>query len=357
MTNLPERRSRPGIHRISQLRPLLEAAGVYESATLYYLAWFVLNLAGYALCFTVLLDPPSVGVRLLALAGTAVSMIQLGLFAHDIGHGAVVRGPRARVGFEIVTNALLLGYGYCYGQTTHSDHHNHPNTEDADPDINSNLFALYDGAAHGGRGLMARCQPLSIFLCLPFWGFAIRIFAVGYAIRTFTRLAVLDLVLIAIHLGVWFGLGSATAGWEATLINYCAVTLLAGVYMGAILVLPHVGTGSWVRATELPHFERQLAASRNYCTSALGALICGGLNLQIEHHLLPGIPSVRLRRARRVIRAYCAEHGLHYRELGYLAAWREVIAHMREMSQLVCARRVALKNAGGDPDRGDPDRG
>jgi fatty acid desaturase len=345
MTNEPERRSRPGDHRISQLRPLLEAAGAYERATLYYIAWFGLCLALYALCFTVLLDPPSVGVRFLALAGTAVAMIQLGLFAHDIGHGAVVRGPRARVGFEMLTNTLFIGYGYTYGQTTHSDHHNHPNTEDADPDIDSDLFALYDGAAHGGRGLLARCQPLSIFIALPFWGLAIRIFAVRYAIRNLSRLAILDLVLISIHLGVWFGFGSATVGWEATFINYCAITLLGGTYMGAILVLPHVGTGSWVRATELPHFERQLASSRNYSTSALGALICGGLNLQIEHHLLPGIPSVRLRRARRVIRKYCAEHGLPYRELGYLAAWREVIVHTREMSRRSRERRVELMNA------------
>jgi len=40
-----------------------------------------------------------------------------------------VRGNRTRIAFEILTNALLLGYGYVYGQTTHSDHHNHPNTD------------------------------------------------------------------------------------------------------------------------------------------------------------------------------------------------------------------------------------
>jgi len=174
---------------------------------------------------------------------------------------------------------------------------------------------------------MARCQPISIILGCFVWAFAIRVFAVDYAIRNLSRLAALDLTLIAIHLGVWFGIGGAVAGVETMLINYVAITLLGGAYMGAIFVLPHVGTGAWIPAIELPHFERQVASSRNYATSTLGTLICGGLNLQIEHHLLPGIPSVRLRRARRVLRAYCAEHGLPYREMGYLAAWREVIVH------------------------------
>jgi fatty acid desaturase len=338
MSAAPARRPQVADHRISQLRSVLEASGVYERAPFYYAAWFGLSLAVYALCFGVLLQEPSMGVRVLAIVGTAVALIQLGLFAHDIGHGAVVRGPRARVALEMGVNALLLGYGYCYGQTTHSDHHNHPNTEGADPDLDSNLFALYEGAAHGGRGLLARWQPLSIFLGLPFWGFAIRVFAVSYAIRNFSRLCALDLALIALHLSMWFGLGTAIAGVETMLINYVVITLLAGVYMGAILVLPHVGTGTWDRGTELPHFERQVASSRNYSTSVLGTLLCGGLNLQIEHHLLPGIPSVRLPRAHRVIRAYCMEHKLPYREMGYLAAWREVIAHTREMSRLVRTR-------------------
>lgn len=319
---------------------------MYKRATLYYIAWFGVSFAVYALCFSVLLQQPSTGVRVLAIIGTAVAMMQLGLFGHDLGHGAVVRGNRTRIAFEMLTNALLLGYGYVYGQETHSDHHNHPNTDGLDPDIDSKLFALHEGAAHGGRGLMARCQPISIILGCFVWAFAIRAFAVNYAVRNLSRLAVLDLTLIAIHIGVWFGIGGAVAGIETMLINYAAITLLAGAYMGAIFVLPHVGTGAWVPETELPHFERQIASSRNYATSTLGTLICGGLNLQIEHHLLPGIPSVRLLRARRVLRAYCAEHGLPYRELGYLAAWREVLVHTREMSRLVRTRRTALRSSG-----------
>jgi len=127
-------------------------------------------------------------------------------------------------------------------------------------------------------------------------------------------------------------------------INYCVITVINGIYMGAILVVPHVGTGSRRPTEELPYFERQVTFSRNYDASALGTLLCGGLNLQIEHHLLPSIPCVRLRRARPVILAYCEQHGLPYRQTGYWEAWREVIQHGREMSEI--ARRGAAAPVG-----------
>lgn len=344
MTKAPTRRVAE--HRISQLRPQLEAAGVYKGATLYYLGWCGLALALYAVCFRALTHEPSLGVRVLALFGTALAMMQIGLFAHDIGHGAVVRGKRTRIGFEMVANALLLGYGYCYGQDTHNQHHNHPNTEGLDPDQDSKLFALYEGAARGDRGFMARMQPASIFCGLLAWAFAIRAQAIAYCFRNVSRLAALDLALIAIHFGVWLGVGGAAAGFGTMALNYFLVTLIASVYMGAIFVLPHVGTGSWTPADELPNFERQVASARNYSTSLIPTLLCGGLNLQIEHHLLPGIPSPRLRRARRVIRAYCLEHGLPYHETGYVEGWREVVVHTRAMSRLVRAASRAGTSAG-----------
>ena len=42
--------------------------------------------------------------------------------------------------------------------------------------------------------------------------------------------------------------------------------------------------------------------------------LMGGLNHQIEHHLFPSMPSVNLRAARPLVRAYCAEQGLPYTE-------------------------------------------
>ena len=62
----------------------------------------------------------------------------------------------------------------------------------------------------------------------------------------------------------------------------------------------------------------------------------GGLNLQIEHHLFPNMPSINLRRARPIVREYCAELGVPYTEATLPGAWAIVVRYMH---------RVGLRHA------------
>jgi len=327
------------VHRIGHLRPALEAAGVYERTRGYHALWFAATVALYAACIAALLGQPSLGVRAIAIVGAAIAVMQIGLFAHEVGHGAVTRSASWREALGQLSNSFLIGFGFSHWQSTHPVHHNHPNTEGVDPDMESGGYALYDAATRRVHGLAARWQPATLIAGFVLWGFGIRIIAVAHAIRRLGRepRVAIDLVCVAGHLAAWIGLGVAFGALRELAIDYVAITVLNGIYMGAILVVPHVGTGSRSRDRELPHFERQVAHSRNYDASALGTLLCGGLNLQIEHHLLPGVPCIRLRRARPIVLAYCRQFGLPYSQTGYWAAWREVLAHGRQMARLARA--------------------
>jgi fatty acid desaturase len=325
------------VHRIANLRDDLEAAGVYERTRCYHAIWFVLTIALQAGCFALLLGGPPLGVRVLAIIGSALAVMQLGLFAHEVGHGAVTRSGRGREALGQLSNSFLIGFGFSHWQATHPVHHNHPNTEGVDPDIESLSYALHERAARRTRSLAARGQPVTLLLGFLLWGFGIRLAAAIHAIRRFDRRTAVDLACVAGHLGAWIGLSLAFGSLADMAINYAAITVLNGLYMGAILVVPHVGTGSSRAGEELPFFARQVTFSRNYDASRLGTLLCGGLNLQIEHHLLPGVPCMRLRRARPIVRAYCERHGLPYQQVGYGAAWREVLQHGRRMAKLARA--------------------
>jgi len=325
----PRPPSSPPVHRIADLRSALEAAGVYERTRAYHAGWFVAMVALYAGCFAILLGGPPIGVRALAIAGAAIAVMQIGLFAHEVGHGAVTRSARGREVLGQLSNSLLIGFGFSHWQATHPVHHRHPNTEGVDPDIESLGFALHERAARG--------QPATMLLGFLLWGFGIRVAAVAHAIRRFDRRTAVDLACVAGHLGLWIGLSLAFGSPREMALDYAAITVLNGIYMGAILVVPHVGTGSSRAREELPFFERQVAFSRNYDASWIGTLLCGGLNLQIEHHLLPGVPCMRLRRARPIVRAYCERHGLPYRQVGYGTAWGEVLRHGRRMARIVRA--------------------
>lgn len=49
--------------------------------------------------------------------------------------------------------------------------------------------------------------------------------------------------------------------------------------------------------------------------------IHGGLNLQVTHHLFPRLPRHNLRAASMLVKEYCKEHDIVYREHFFIEGW------------------------------------
>lgn len=82
-------------------------------------------------------------------------------------------------------------------------------------------------------------------------------------------------------------------------------------------------------------YESQVRASCSYATGSYAAFIMsGGLNLQIEHHLLPGLNHAHLFKLSPQIRSICARHGVPYHDYAsFGAALRAHLATMRRLAQ------------------------
>lgn len=87
-----------------------------------------------------------------------------------------------------------------------------------------------------------------------------------------------------------------------------------------------VGSSNW--------YEAQALASCNFAPrSYLAFLASGGLNLQIEHHLLPGVNHAHLYRLSPDIRRICERHGVRYQCFpSFTAALRSHFALMRRLA-------------------------
>ena len=70
---------------------------------------------------------------------------------------------------------------------------------------------------------------------------------------------------------------------------------------------------------------------RNFEVPLGVSILCGALNLQIEHHLFPRLPPHRLRELAPRVRALCEAHGIRYRTAGWGSTLREVLARLREL--------------------------
>jgi len=91
-----------------------------------------------------------------------------------------------------------------------------------------------------------------------------------------------------------------------------------------------------LKGTMAVNFLReQVLTSRNiknhpgidYCT--------GGLTCQIEHHLFPTMATNKLRDVQKIVRSYCASHGLPYHETSLVQSFREVYQDLRKNSLIV----------------------
>jgi fatty acid desaturase len=320
---------------LDTMAPALVAAGVFEPATRYYVilgaGLGALHLGAYA----VLLAAPGPGLRLLALLAALFTSVQVALLAHDAAHGAMTDRRWGRQLVGQLGMSLVNGYSFAYFVATHLAHHAHPNDPARDPDMRPEVFSVHAPWPAGRRGLgrivrrfQARLLPGGLLL----WAWALRANGLVHVCRHWPETRA-DLIALTLHGLMWLVVPIAVLGPGPALANYLLISCTLGVYLGALFIPNHVGMPIVTHEAGLEYAERQTVTARNFGGSRLVAFLAGGLDSQIEHHLLPHVPNVRLLRARPVVRAFCARRGLPYHEMGYLVLWRDVLAQFERVGR------------------------
>ena len=106
--------------------------------------------------------------------------------------------------------------------------------------------------------------------------------------------------------------------WWKVLAGNLATEVMRDVYTAATILCGHVGEDiadypEGTRAGDRGHWYRmQVEAARNFDVSWPVSVLCGALNLQIEHHLFPRLPTNRLREIAPEVRRACAACGVAY---------------------------------------------
>jgi fatty acid desaturase len=89
------------------------------------------------------------------------------------------------------------------------------------------------------------------------------------------------------------------------------------------IVNPSERTGSTGASSLASSWAKiQVEASNNFAPdSRVWHVLSNGLNLQIEHHLFPGLNHCHLHRIAPTVRRTCEEHGVRYKSY---AGWRDI---------------------------------
>jgi linoleoyl-CoA desaturase len=133
--------------------------------------------------------------------------------------------------------------------------------------------------------------------------------------------------------------------WKVLLGNWMAETM-RDLYSAATIYCGHVGeeVSSYPEGTRAKSrgewYAMQCAASNDFQVSEPISILCGGLDLQIEHHLFPTLPPHRLREVAPEVEALCAAHGVPYRKESWGKTLRKALAHVAKLAHDGGARAV-----------------
>lgn len=319
----------------TELSRRIKDAGLLRRRTGWYAVRGLVLLGGFAAAFLLLFTLGSSWWQLGVAALFGVLFTQCAFGSHDGAHRQIFSSGKYNEWAARLLGNLVVGLSYGWWMHKHSRHHANPNKIGKDDDIATG--ALVFDPEHvrertGFVGWVTRRQGWLFFPMLTLEGLNLHVSAVRtIAERPDLKYRRTEAVLIAIRLLGFPALVLVNLGLVLGLAFLAVQLAVFGVYMGATFAPSHKGMPLIGKDVSIDFLRRQVLTSRNIRGGRVMDWAMGGLNLQIEHHLFPSMPSMSLRKARPIVREYCAERNIPYTETGLWAAYRIVVRFLNEV--------------------------
>lgn len=326
-------------NKYAVLKQRMRAHGLLEKRPRSYTAWMILMAGLFLLGVAFLFAIHNFWWLLLDAAFLAVVSAQISYIAHDSGHRQVYAAAWKN---DLVTSlcSLIMGISKNWWINKHNAHHSHPNQIDFDPDLNIPLLLFTEGEAkHSQRSLLGRFviryQTLLFFPLLCLVTLDMKKTTLFYLIREReeNKQRALEWGLYLLHMVLSVGILVYTQGFWSMLAFIVVNQGLVGFILGSAFAPNHKGMPVLEREDTMDFLHRQVLTSRNISGSPFNDFWYGGLNYQIEHHLFPTMPRRNLRKAQKIVKAFCQEHEIDYAETGIVGSYKAILQQLREVSQ------------------------
>lgn len=273
--------------------------------------------------------------QLLLAGALGVLLTQVAFVAHEASHRQVFTSGRAndRLG-RILANGVV-GISHAWWMSKHSRHHANPNQLGKDPDIAMDTIVFVEQDARGRtgfKGALTKVQGWAFFPLLLLEGLNLHLTSIRSLIGSGrSRPRTVELIVLVARLGLYVGavLWFLPVGMAFAFLGVQVAVF--GVYMGASFAPNHKGMPLVPAESRLDFLSKQVLTSRNISGGTPMSMAMGGLNYQIEHHLFPSMPRPHLARARRLVRAHCAEHQVPYTETTLLKSYAIVVRYLNRV--------------------------
>jgi len=332
---VPTSRREKHVSAYAELSQQVLAAGLLRRRHGYYVTTILLTVAAFAAMWAGVVAVGNSWWVLLLAAALAVVRAQFGFLGHDTAHRQVFASHTWNAWTSRVISCGFAGLSYGWWMGKHNKHHNAPNQEGRDPDIQSGVLAFTPDQARrrtGAAGWFARHQGWAFFPLLTLEGVALHVNSIqALLVKRDIRYRWLELTVIALRVGGFFavlllllpvGKAAAFAGVELGLF---------GVLLGGSFAPNHKGMPIVPASMKVDFLRRQVLMSRNIRGGRLTDFMMGGLNYQIEHHLFPSMPRPNLKLVQPMVREHCAKHGVLYTETSLAGSYSIVVRYLNRV--------------------------
>jgi linoleoyl-CoA desaturase len=301
-----------------------------------------LEVAGAALHLS--LDPITFGLGVGAL--WVHKQLQAAEIGHTALHGAYDRLPGAEA-FHSARFRWDIPIDEASWRDSHNRrHHGHTNVGGRDPDLDFGPVRLTTETPWEPHH---RWQvPFTLLVVVPNFTALINAHVTGLydaaqnpdgpevrsawlrARRKYARYYLRNYVLFPALAGPFFP-KVLLGNWLAEVLRdtWSAATIFCGHVGDEVQSCPE-GTRAGSRGR---WYAMQVEATRDLDVGGWISVLCGGLDLQIEHHLFPKLPPQRLREIAPEVREICERHGVRYRRTPWRAALGEVYRRLVALSR------------------------
>lgn len=320
-----------------ELAQRLRVAGCFARCDRLYARRLALLVPLFVAGFAALLVVPRGPAWALVVLATGFVSVQLGIVSHDAGHGAVHRDRRWNGFWGHAGMTFACGLSFTHWRIVHDAHHHDPQDEVRDPDMQyAVVFSVHARGAAEKRGLGSTLRPVQhyyFWLFSALYSWSLRWDSIARLFRSPGRTRI-DRWILPGHYVLWLVGPALVVGPVAAIVGYVLVSTVIGLYLVAIFAPNHTGMPSRRVGERWTYLEQQVVTARDLRVGPVLSIVLGGLEHQIEHHLFPSIGQPRLAAARAIVTAFCTEHGLPHREVGFFAAHRAVLGQLADMARL-----------------------
>jgi len=283
---------------------------------------------------------------------------QLGWLGHDYSHQQVFKNRKLNNFMAYVAGTMLSGYSVNWWKERHNSHHAITNVLEGDPDVDNLPLFVWSRDDIDRMSTIPFSEniiPYQHYYFIPFtfflkliWNLQSIFFVRQAHNKHLNRVAHIENMCVSIHyLMVAAILYFLLPTWPAAVAFFFISEFVGGAFIANVVFMNHYACQqmTWNQGQQADFLQLQLNTTRNVDPTFFMNWFCGGLNLQIEHHLFPTMPRHNLLRVKPVVEQFCKEHNLPYQSLPFAACMKEVLSKLEDVAATVTSNQMMQQKA------------